>query len=94
MQKFSDFSEEPKIFSGDRIPITSILNKYIEILDYRIEKSKINEGDFLIMQVKLDGQNCVVITGSNVLKRQIKKYESHLPFGATIVRFKNYYTFS
>ena len=55
MHKFSDFADE-KALDGNKLFINNVVNKEIEILNFRISKSKQKAGtNCLTLQFKLDG---------------------------------------
>jgi len=97
MIHFNEFAHEPQSIDGDKITLDSLLNKEIELIQYRLTKSKYakNEsGLCLTLQIKLDDQLRVVFTGSEVLIRQLKQYGDHCPFKTTIKKINKYYTLS
>lgn len=95
MRKFSDFATEGSIMSGDKIKISDITGKEVEIIGYRIGDSKFEGKKLLTLQIKLDGENRVVFTSSNVLIDQSQKYEEEMPFLATIEKINNrFYSFT
>lgn len=94
-KRFSDFADEPPIMDGDKVTIESILNKEIEILAIRITDSKFNKnksGKCLTIQfINPDtGSRHVAFSGSDVLMQQCLKYESQMPFCATIKKINRY----
>lgn len=94
MHKFSDFADE-KALDGNKLFINNVVNKEIEILNFRISKSKQKAGtNCLTLQFKLDGIVYVLFTGSNVLIEQILKYKEKVPFLTTIKKINNYYSFT
>ena len=94
MKKFSDFATEDSIMSGDKIKIGDITGKEVEVIDYRIGNSKFEGKKLLTLQIKLDGENRVIFTSSNVLIDQSQKYEEEMPFLATIKKINNrFYSF-
>ena len=95
MKKFSDFATEDSIMSGDKIKIGDITGKEVEVIDYRIGNSKFEGKKLLTLQIKLDGENRVIFTSSNVLIDQSQKYEEEMPFLATIKKINNrFYSFT
>lgn len=62
MHKFSDFAK-PAMLEGDKIKISELFNKPIAVMGAKISKSKVNSGECLQLQVKLDGRNYVCFTG-------------------------------
>lgn len=94
MHNYSDFATE-KLFKGSKIKIQDILEKEIEILDFRIFNSKKKEGTkCLQLSIKFNGENKVLFTGSNVLRKQCERFSSQFPFKSTIIKIDEYYTFS
>lgn len=94
-KKFGDFAEEPSMLDGAKTRLDDILNQEIEIIGYRIAPSKFTKnksGLCLTLQfTDPDGKRKVVFTGSDVLIDQVKKYESEIPFFATIKKVDRYY---
>jgi len=59
----------------------------IIVVDYRIEKSKVNAGDCLHMQIKMNGNDQVIFTGSTTLISMIQQIpKDKFPFTTIIVR--------
>lgn len=48
----------------------------------------------LTLQFKLDGENRILFTGSNVLMEQIGKYKDEIPFLTKIEKVNKFYTFT
>jgi hypothetical protein len=97
-KRFSDFADEPEMLDGEKIQISQILNKEIEVVGYRIRQSKYGKnasGQCLTLQFVDDsGERRVVFTGSDVLIDQMKKYGDQIPFATTIKKIDKYYTLS
>lgn len=72
--------------------IDSVLNKEIVILGFKKGSSKFKDGDYITIQFELDGDHKILFTGSEVIRDQIEKYQSHIPFVATIQKIDRYYT--
>ncbi|MDD2495509.1 MAG: hypothetical protein PHE29_09985 [Tissierellia bacterium] len=95
MKRFSDFAKEPNVMIGDKIKIDNILDKEIEIIGYRINDSKQKTGTkVLTLQIKFEGVERILFTGSNVLTEQAEKYKDEMPFLATIKKVDKFHTFS
>lgn len=90
MKSFSELGIKitTKGFEGDKIKIERILNKEIIVEDYRIENSKIKEGDkCLWMQIVVDGNKRVLFSGSKYLQEMIKQVKKdNFPFKTTIIK--------
>jgi len=95
MKRFADFAQEPPILDGDKMRIDDVLNMEISIIGCRVARSKYTKnksGMCLTLQfIHPDGKRRVLFTGSDVLIDQIQKYESELPFSATIKRVDKFY---
>lgn len=98
MKRFSDFAaDEINALTGDKIKIEEILGKEIVVIGYKIADSKYQRKDndkVLTLQFKLDGENRILFTGSNVLMEQIKKYKNEIPFLTKIEKVNKFYTFT
>lgn len=94
MKKFSDFADD-KVLDGDKVKIDDVLNKEIKVIGHSIKKSKYSKnknGDYLTLQIELDNEKYIIFTGSDVLIEQLKKYETEIPFLATIRKINRYYS--
>lgn len=95
--KFSDF-EDDEFLKGDKVTIEEILNKEILISGIKKAPSKVKQGEtynkIQIIDKIVDNQPHYLIffSGSAILEKQINKYKDKLPFSATIIKQKNYYT--
>lgn len=99
MRKFSDFGIKPEVkgLSGDKISIHRIINKEIEVQDFKLSDSKFEGGHSkcLHLQIVVDNAQRVVFTGSGVLMDQISKIpKDSFPFRATIMKEKDRYEFT
>jgi hypothetical protein len=97
MQKFSDFAQEECRFSEDKIPLDNVVGKQIVVHAYYLQKSNFKDSlnkERMTMLIEFGGEKRVVFTKSEVLIRQMRQYEKHLPFETIIIHPKRYYTFS
>ena len=97
MQKFSDFAREECRFAEEKIAIDDIIGQPIIVLEYYVQKSNFKDSidkERMTMLIEIGGARRVVFTKSEVLIRQMRQYESHLPFETIIIHPKRYYTFS
>jgi hypothetical protein len=60
----------------------------------KITKSKVNNGECLQLQIRMDEKNYVCFTGSTVLIQQIKDNMNEIPFEATITTVGSAYQFT
>lgn len=91
MNRWADLNiplPERKNFIGEKISMSKILNKDVEILDYKIEDSKKCEGGkCLTLQLRFAGESRVLFTGAQFLIKQIEKVEkNNLPVVVCIVK--------
>jgi hypothetical protein len=97
MKRFSDFATEEKPLDGVKVKLDDILNKEIEIKNFKLANSHFSKnqtGKYATIQFVCDGELKVLFTGSDVLIDQLGKYKDELPFLATIIKINRYYTLS
>lgn len=95
MKRFSDFAKGDKIMNGDKIKIDDVVEKEVEVVGYKIGDSRFEGKQLLTLQIKLNGEDRVIFTSSNVLIDQSQKYESEMPFIATIKKINDrFYSFT
>jgi hypothetical protein len=99
IKSFSSFGIKPEIKSlqGDKIKIERILNCPIVVEDYQIKDSKFTEGSgrCLHLQIKKQGIQHVVFTGSTVLMDMISHVKKdQLPFTTTIIKENDHFQFT
>jgi RNA-directed DNA polymerase len=98
MKSFSELkSKITKKFAGEKKSIKEVLStpekpKILEVLAYRIKRSKYNAGPRLDLDINLDGKNYLVWTGSENLIDSLKQLSiDDFPFSTTIVEeFKRF----
>lgn len=99
MRRFSEFAEEEGPLAGEKVRIEEMLGKDIEVLAYRLGPSrypgKTESGQYLQLQFKFtdEAELRCTFTGSGVLIRQLEKYQSEIPFLASIERRGRCFTF-
>ncbi|MDR2475419.1 MAG: hypothetical protein LBD45_06135 [Bacteroidales bacterium] len=102
MQKFSEFADTSisPVMDGKKVSLDEILEKEINVLRYRIKKTKYSEAknpDCLTVQFSYpenEEAHFVFFSGSSVLMQQLEKYKDKLPFSAIIKKVGKYFTFS
>jgi len=93
-KRFYDFATGD-LFEGDKVKIADIIDKEIEVIDFRIDDSKLKQDEkCLKLQFIFENEKRIVFTGSNVLMDQCVKYKHELPYLATIKMVNKHYTFS
>jgi hypothetical protein len=92
MKKFSSFDVKPvtKIFIGDKMKISKVLNREIIVHDYKIEDSKCfkdrGDGKCLHLQISMDSNKHIVFTSSGGLMEIIQQIpKDDFPFETTII---------
>lgn len=93
---FSQYDVQTSQLTGKKIELEEVLNQNITVSDYRINPSKYanngrGNGMCLSLQIKHEGVDRVVFTGSVILQEQITKAKEQgikFPFTTTIVQLK------
>lgn len=98
VSKLSDFAKNNKrktatdIFKGKKVPIDTILNKEVIMIDFFIQPSRFSKKEDYVTFNMLDGEEYKIVqSGGIVLVDQFKQYKEILPFTATIKKINNYY---
>ncbi len=97
MKKFADFAEAPGLLDGDKIRIDDVLNRSVVVLNFTVRESRFGKnrsGNYLTLQVEVDGERRVLFTGSDVLIDQLTQYGDHIPFETMIKKIDKFYTLS
>ena len=95
LNTFAELARDKLPMPGIKKRLEQILNRNIVILDFRITKSNKRENsECLQIQFLLDGDVCVLFTGSVVLIDQIQSIKDNLPLKTTVVKIDKYYSFS
>lgn len=93
--RFGDFADETTQFEGDKIKIDDLLNKELLILGFKIRDSKQKPDTvYATIQLKLNDEEHIMFTASQVIIDQLNKYKENIPFHAIIRKIDRYYTFS
>lgn len=99
MNSFKDFGIKPqsKSFEGEKIKIDRILNRTIEVHEYKIEDSKFEKGNgkCLYMQIVVEGAKRVLFTGSVNLMDMIQQVpQEKFPFKTVIIKENERFEFT
>lgn len=90
MNDFKDLGVEstPSNLIGDKIKVTKVLDKPIEVHNYIIGPSKKFEGEeYLSLQVKFNDEMHVIFSRSKGLMDLLRKIpKDKIPFTATIIK--------
>lgn len=97
-KRFGDFNIKVDVdtLTGDSIKISKVIGKEIIVKAFKINKSKFEKTEHcLTIQIDIGGENKVIFTGSNMLKKQIELIKKEdFPFIATIENINDTYQFS
>jgi hypothetical protein len=94
-EHFADFADNRDFpLEGRKRKLVEILTMEILVTAFKISPSKVNKGDYLIIQFELDGEKQVAFTGSEVLSHQLERYKDKIPFLTLIIKQDKYFTFS
>jgi len=101
MNSFSQFNikTSTKGFEGDKIKMNKIINKNIEVYDFKIEDSKVYKDrgtcKCLCLQISVSGEKHIVFTSSGGLIEQIQQVPSEgFPFKTIIIQENDRYKFT
>ncbi len=100
MNAFKDFGIKitTASFTGDKIKMSTVLNKLITVIAFKVGDSKFTDkgdGKFLNMQIEIGGTKYVVFTGSIFLRETIDKVpKDKFPFTTTIIEENDRYEFT
>ena len=91
LSDFADPNEDDDPLDGKKKKITEILNKEILVLNFRIQKSKIKEGNYAILQFKLDNERYVIFTTAKRVMKRLERHKDKMPYFATVIQQYKYY---
>ena len=97
VKKFSEISGKGSRFDGEQIPeFKNLVGRTFVVHQFKeVESDKYQGKGFLVIQIEMDGKLFVAITGSGVLREQLRKYAQALPFETSLNYVNNrYYSFS
>ena len=83
------------MLDGNKIRIDDVLNLEITILNFSVRASRYSKnrsGNYLTLQLELDGERRVLFTGSDVLIDQLEKYAKMIPFETVIKKVDKFFT--
>ena len=78
-----------QMFDGERISMDEILDKSIIVRDMTTRPSSFSEGDYAILQIEMDNELRVILTGSGVLVKQVKEKADRIPFRCKVIEQKS-----
>ncbi len=95
IHSFADFADITTAMDGVKKRIDETLNRPIIVRAYKIMPSKKSNGAmYLELQFEMDGEMCILFTGSSVLSDQCEKYADKMPFRTIIKKVDKFFTFS
>lgn len=92
LRDFAKPGKDEDPLDGEKKKINEILDKEILILNFRIQKSKIKDGNYMIVQFELDNKKYVIFTTARRLLKKLPRYEDKMPYHGTIIQKYKYYT--
>lgn len=92
LRDFADPNEDEDPLDGKKKKITEILNKEILVLNFRIQKSKIKEGNYVILQFNLDNERYVIFTTAKRIIKKLERHKDRMPYRASVIQKYKYYT--
>lgn len=97
--RFSDFSVSHHVLDGEKTKISSILNKEIIVLDFKVKKSRYETDRYCAVQFAYpedENEHYIFFTGSGVIISMLEesKAEEHLPFITTVRKINKYFVLS
>lgn len=97
IKKWSELEPRGKRFDGEQIPdFKTLIGRTFIVHAFReVESDKYQGKGFLVLQLEMGGKLHVAITGSGVLREQLKKHINDLPFETKLIHVDNrYYSLS
>lgn len=93
MKNFSDLNIQTERFTGKKIEMDEVVDKVIEVLDFKIDKSKYSDkgnGKVMTISIRHEDKERIIFTGSVILQEQCLKVKEmgEFPFKATIEAMK------
>jgi len=94
LHKFSDINKGCLIMAGEKIKIGEVLDRDIQVISYKVSKSKYKKDEpLLTLNIIIEGTPRIIFTGSKILRQQCEEYDNHMPFETKIRNFNKCYTF-
>ena len=85
-EKIVDLTDaDMSAFDGDAMHLEDIVDENIIIYEFENRPSTFNDGMFMVIQIALDGEKSVLITGSKVLRKDLERNEEKLPFRCKVI---------
>jgi hypothetical protein len=92
LRDFAEPDEDEEPLDGDKKKIAEIQNKEILVLNFRIQKSKIKDGNYAIIQFVLDNKKYVIFTTARRVMKKLERHKDKMPYLATVIQKYKYYT--
>ena len=97
IKKWSELEPKGKRLDGESIPdFKTLVGKTFIVHQFKeVESDKYQGKGFIVIQLKMDGKLYTAITGSGILRDQLRKHANDMPFETTLEYVNNkYYTFA
>ena len=77
------------MIDGDRVNIEDVIDKNIIIEDVIFQKSDYGDGNYAILQMKINDGLYSMTTGSKAIVRQLTENKNKMPFQCRIIKQKS-----
>ena len=78
-------SDITSTFNGDSVHLEDVADQNIVIYDFEERPSSFTDGNFFVIQIGHEGERQVLITGSEVLAKDLRRNEAKMPYKCRIV---------
>ena len=68
------------VYDGEIIKLDEVLDKNVIVYDFMTRPSQFSEGDYAIMQLGVDGEKRICMTGSQVITNNLKSNSDLMPY--------------
>ena len=72
-------------FDGETLHLEDVVDENIIVYEFENRPSTFNDGEFMVIQVELDGEKAVLITGSEVMRKDMERNAEKLPFRCKVI---------
>jgi hypothetical protein len=96
IKKWSEISGKGTRLEGEQVEFKTLIGKTFIVHQFKfVESDRFENKGFIVLQIELGGKLLTCITGSGILKDQLEKHATELPFEVTLAYVNNrYYSFS
>ena len=73
------------VFEGDTLHLEDVVDENIVVYAFEDRPSTFNDGMFMVIQIAAEGEKAVLITGSEVLRKDLERNKNKMPFRCKII---------